>query len=254
MLQEALELYGKLMHACAAVRRGKAYLMNLERTITVLQKKPCLPQHPDKSLEQDLIWWSSLLQSGGVSQPIHPPATFSIPLTYSHASLGISIGIVINNKWRAWRLVPGWQTADGGKWDITWAEAISFELLVHTLASLSHVGENIIIYGDNMSIIEGWWRGSHRNRAVDEVSKWIHEFTHSLFRPLKICTEYVTSKSNLADEPSRGIYGEKHLLLPPTIFLMKSDASSLMQRILSPPQSSTYSVMGSTLLLQPSHQ
>lgn len=67
-----------------------------------------------------------------------------------------------------------------------------------------------------MSVIEGWWRGSHRNRAVDEVSKWIHEFTHSLSRPLKIRTEYVTSKSNPADEPSRGIYREKQLLLPPT--------------------------------------
>jgi hypothetical protein len=61
MLQEALELYVKLMHACAAVKRGRAYLMSLERTIAILQKKPCLPQHPDKSLEQDLIWWSSLL-------------------------------------------------------------------------------------------------------------------------------------------------------------------------------------------------
>jgi hypothetical protein len=216
VLQEALKLYGKLMHACTAVKRGRTYLMSLERTIAVLQKKPCLPQRPDKSHEQDLTWWSNLLQSGGVSQPICPPATFSIPLAYSDASSGIGISIVINDKWRAWRLVPGWQTADSGKRDIAWAEAIGFELLVRTLATLPNVGENIIVYGDNTSIVEGWWKGSHRNRAVNEVFKWIHEFTHSLSRPLKICTEYVTSKSNPADEPSRGIYGEKHLLLPPT--------------------------------------
>jgi hypothetical protein len=141
---------------------------------------------------------------------------FSIPLAYSDASSGIGIGIIINDKWRAWRLVPGWQTADSGKQDITWAEAIGFNLLVHTLATLPNVGENIIVYGDNTSVVEGWWKGSHRNRAVNEFFKQIHVFTHSLSRPLEIRTEYVTSKSNPADKPSRGIYGEKHLLLPPT--------------------------------------
>jgi hypothetical protein len=115
MLQEVLELYSKLMHACAVITRGRAYLTSLERTIAVFRIKPLLPQRPDKEVEHDLNWWSETLQSGGVSRPIHPPAQFARPNAFSDASSGIGIGIVIRERWRAWRLVPGWKNADGGK-------------------------------------------------------------------------------------------------------------------------------------------
>jgi hypothetical protein len=215
MLQEALELYGKLIHACAAVKRGRAYLTSLEWTIAVLQKKPLLPQHPDKETGPDLLWWSNLLQAGGVARPIIPPSTFSRPLAFSDASSGIGIGIVIGDKWRAWRLIPGWQTAANGKQDIAWAEAIGFEMLVYTIATLPGTSDHVILYGDNTSIVEGWWRGSNKNKAVNGVFKRIHEFLHNLPRRLEIHTEYVPSKYNPADGPSRGIYGPESLLLPP---------------------------------------
>lgn len=214
VLQEVLELYGKLMHACAAVTRGRAYLTSLERTISVLRLKPLLPQCPDKDVLHDLDWWSELLQSGGVSRPIRPPAQFSRPNAFSDASSSIGIGIVIGDRWRAWRLVPGWQTAENGKRDIGWAEAIGFELLVRTLAALPNISEHVIVYGDNTGVVEGWWRGSHRNKAVNAVFKRIHEFIFNLPRCFEIRTEYVVSESNPADEPSRGIYGPEHLLLP----------------------------------------
>jgi hypothetical protein len=73
VLQEALELYGKLIHACTAIKRGRAYLTSLKQTIAILQKKPLLPQRPDKKTEPDLVWWSDLLQAGGIARPIIPP-------------------------------------------------------------------------------------------------------------------------------------------------------------------------------------
>jgi hypothetical protein len=215
MLQEALELYGKLIHTCAAIKRGRAYLTSLEWTIAVLQKKPLLPQHPDKETKPDLLWWSNLLQAGSVVWPIIPPSTFSRPLAFSDASSGIGIGIVIRDKWRAWRLILGWQTAANGKWDIAWAEAIGFEILVYTIATLPGTSDHVILYGDNTSIVEGWWRGSNKNKAINGVFKHIHEFLHNLPRRLEIHTEYVPSKYNPADGPSRGIYGPESLLLPP---------------------------------------
>jgi len=215
VLQEVLELYGKLMHACAAIMRGRAYLTSLERTIAVFHIKPLLPQRPDKEVKHDLNWWSETLQSGGVSRPIRPPAQFARPNAFSDASSGIGIGIVIRERWCAWRLVPGWRNADGGKRDIGWAEAIGFELLVHTLSALPSTSDHLIVYGDNTGVVEGWWKGSHKNKAVNSVFKQIHDFIHHLPRHLEIHTEYVASKANPADSPSRGIYGPEHLLLPP---------------------------------------
>jgi hypothetical protein len=130
-------------------------------------------------------------------------------------SSSVGIGIIIGDKWRAWRLIPGWQTEGNGKQDIAWAEAIGFELLVYTIAALPNTSSHVILYGDNTSIIKGWWRGSSKNKAVNGVFKCIHEFLHNLPRHLEIHTEYIPSKSNPADGPSRGIYGPEHLLLPP---------------------------------------
>jgi hypothetical protein len=39
-LQETLQLYGKLMHTCTAITRGRVYLTSLEHTIAVCQGNP----------------------------------------------------------------------------------------------------------------------------------------------------------------------------------------------------------------------
>jgi hypothetical protein len=175
---------------------------------------PFLPHRAGKSVSDDLDWWTNLLQSGGVARHIYPTSTLQNPLAFSDASSGIGIGIVIGNFWRAWRLIPGWQTLDG-KRDIGWAEAIGFELLIHAIAVLPSVGENVLVHGDNTGIVEGWWKHRHRNKAVNGVFRRIHEFLHHLPNRLDIVTTYVPSEFNPADDPSRGILGPSHLLLPP---------------------------------------
>jgi hypothetical protein len=55
---------------------------------------------------------------------------------------------VIGDCWRAWRLIPGWKTHDG-KRDIRWAEAVGFELLICTIASLLNTDGHVIVQGDN---------------------------------------------------------------------------------------------------------
>ena len=47
--------------------------------------------------------------------------------TYSNASSGFGIGIMIGDKWYAWCLLPGWK-ANGC--DIGYAKAIGFKLLI----------------------------------------------------------------------------------------------------------------------------
>jgi hypothetical protein len=111
-------------------------------------------------------------------------------------------------------LIPGWKTRNG-KRDIRWAEAVAFELLVYAIATIPNISGRILTHGDNTGVIEGWWRGRHRNRDVNHVFQRINEFTHTLPFPFDIVTSYVPSAANPADEPSRGIYGPTSLLLPP---------------------------------------
>jgi hypothetical protein len=174
---------------------------------------PFLPHRPEKSIAEDLIWWLDLLQSGGASRNIYPQTSLKDPSAFSDASSGVGIGIVIGERWRAWRLIPGWKTHNG-KRDIGWAEAVGFELLVYTLATFTNIGSNVLVHGDNTGVVEGWWKRRHRNTAVNGVFKRISNFLHDLPNRLDISTAYIASGSNPADDPSRGIYGPISLLLP----------------------------------------
>lgn len=214
ILQDVQELYGKLLHACSAVPRGRAYLTNMEKMLSICGAQPFLPHRAEKNIAADLDWWSSLLQSGGVSRTIYPPLPLENPLAFSDATSGIGIGIVIGDHWHAWRLIPGWQTLNG-KQDIGWAEAVGFEFLIYTLSTIPGFNGNLLVHGDNTGIIEGWEKFKHRNRAVNGIFRRIHEFMLNLPTRFEIHTTYVASASNPADEPSRGIYGPLHLLLPP---------------------------------------
>lgn len=214
VLQDVRELYGKLLHTCEVVKHGRAYLTSLESMMGICSDKPYLPHRPIKDVEIDLLWWSELLQNGAAARPILPPIPFSDPLAYSDASSTIGIAIVIGRRWRAWRLIPGWQTRNGQR-DIGWAEAVGFELLVRSLATLPEQGNALTVYGDNTGVVEGWWKGRSRNKEVNLVFRRVHEYIRLVPKRFEIRTSYVASKHNPADEPSRGIYPPRELLLPP---------------------------------------
>lgn len=214
-LHDVQELYGKLLHACEATPRGKAYLTNLEAMLSYCSEKSFLPHRAGQRVANDLNWWSELLQSGSVTRTIYPAPKLKNPFAFSDASSGIGIGIVIGDRWRAWRLISGWKTRDG-KRDIGWAEAVRFELLTYTLTSLLNTDGHVVVHGDNTGVIEGWWKRRHRNIEVNGVFHRINKFIHNLPYTFDVVTLYIASASNPANKPSRGIYGPRSLLLPPT--------------------------------------
>jgi hypothetical protein len=223
VLQDVQELYGKLLHACEAVPRGRAYLTNLEVMLSLCGKKPFLPHRAGDRVAEDLDWWSALLQSGGINRPIYPTVKLEDRSAFSDASSGIGIGIIVGSRWRAWRLIPGWKTHNG-KRDIGWAEAVAFELLVYTIAAIPDISSRVLLQGDNTGVVEGWWKQRHRNQEVNRVFRRISEFTHSLPGPFDVVTSYVASADNPADSLSRGIYGLTKLLLPPVKLPAELDA------------------------------
>ena len=171
--------------------------------------------HP-KGLRDNTDWWINILSQPVISRPIPGPVPLYNAGAFSDVSSSIGIGIIIGGHWRAWRLIPGWNTLNGIK-DIGWAEAIGFELLMRSLIDLSSGSEalHFLINGDNIGVVEGWWNGRSQNEAVNTVFRWIHTLLESHGNRHSLHTTYVLSKSNPADGLSQGIYPLTALLLPP---------------------------------------
>ena len=208
-LEETQKLYGKLLHACLVLPAGRAYLTSLESLMASFSENPFVPHHAPRHTIADLSWWFDVLNSPRTSRPIPGPAVVSDKNAFSDASSGFGVGIVIGNKWRAWRLVPGWKT--NGR-DIGWAEAVGLELLARALCATSKPGQHFRVFGDNRGVVEGWWKGRSRNWETNKVFRRIHDIadTHQSF----FITRYVVSRENPADAPSRGLYPPLDDLLP----------------------------------------
>lgn len=208
-LEEVRKLYGKLLHASLVLPAGRAYLTKLEAMLSLFDDRPFMPRTPPRGTSEDLLWWIHKLRQPTLSRPIPGPHELRDTLAFSDASSGVGIGIIISGRWRAWRLLPNWNT-DGR--NIGWAEAVGLELLIRALVPSSTTGLHYKVYGDNRGVVEGWWKGRSRNKPTNEVFKRLHELSES--SGCTYHTRYVPSASNPADGPSRGIYPPLRLLLP----------------------------------------
>lgn len=208
-LNQVQKLYGKLLHASAVHKPARAYLTGLEAMLGIFQDSPFKPRHPPKGTKEDLKWWLSHLSSPHPPLPLVNPDSFVEINAFSDASSQIGIGITTDDHWRAWKLAPGWQT-DGR--DIAWAEAIGFELLIYTLLHNCRSARNITIFGDNQGVIDAWKNGRSRSKQVNLVFRRIHDFLQQC--RCNVHAEYVRSEDNPADEPSRGVFFPRRLLLP----------------------------------------
>jgi len=214
VLKQVQELYGKLLHACLVLPAGRSRLIGFESMLTTGQANPFIPCHAPHTITDVLVWWTATLQSKTLCRSIPHPITLFDSHAYSDASSGIGIGFIIGTCWQAWCLIPGWTTLNG-KRDIGWAEAVGFELLVHSVISVGGHTRHYKLYGDNKGVVEGWWKGHSRNSAVNTVFQRIQNYLASLDAAEIIHSVYVPSAQNPADEPSCGIYQSDSLLLPP---------------------------------------
>ncbi|OBZ66761.1 hypothetical protein A0H81_13225 [Grifola frondosa] len=132
-LREVQKLYGKLLHATLVVREGRAYLTSLESMLGIFGDRPFMPRTPPVTTPSDIRWWTDTLSRPSLSRRIPRPVEVFDPWTYSDASSECGIGVCVGDRWRAWRLLPGWK-GDGR--EIGWAEAVGFEFAIKILLKL----------------------------------------------------------------------------------------------------------------------
>ncbi len=85
---------------------------------------------------------------------IPAPSYISDIDTFSDASSGAGTASLVGQKWKAWRLLPRWQTDD---------QDIALELIAHAVVAEHGRGRAYRLYCDNRVVVEGCHKGRSCN-------------------------------------------------------------------------------------------
>lgn len=210
--REQLEsLIGTLNHVTLILPNGRAHLPSLFKLRATFpsNSRPWTTRKITAAVAEDIKWWCTSLQDTWCGMNIvKPPPPLHIQL-FVDASTGWGLGLTLDGKWLAWQFISGWKADER---DIGWAEMVAVELAVRTLVSAGYKNSHIIIHSDNKGVVGSMRAGRSRNAPSNAILRHIVALLqeHSLW----ITTEWVSTKLNPADAPSRGNFASRSLLFP----------------------------------------
>jgi len=202
--KECMSIHGTLQHITFVYKDGHSTLPPFS---TFLAKFPndYARHHIPKSVSDSLLWWVAILSNPSCSCSLLPRRIID-PNVWVDASTSWGIGVIIGERWSAWRLLDGWK-ADGR--DIGWAEAIALEMAILWLIHKGYSDWKITIHGDNTGVIGAYEKGHSRNIPRNDSLRRISSCI--IPNNIVIAPVYVKSAMNKADPISRGILGLPHL-------------------------------------------
>jgi hypothetical protein len=119
------------------------------------------------------------------------------------------IGFVWEGRWLAWHFLPGWK--EEGR-DIGWAEMVAIELALHAVVAARHRSVHLIIRSDNEGVVGATHAGKSHNSPSNLILRWIVDLFHD--HDLWATITWISTKDNLADRPSCGLFPAAHDIFP----------------------------------------
>lgn len=215
-LEAAESIIGTLNHVCMVVPQGRSRMTQFYRfRATFKETTSRFIQHKvTAELRLDVEWWRTELRKEFVGiECVQPKEPLSLSLMVD-ASTGWGMGFVLDGKWLAWEFKENWKT-DGR--EIGWGEMVVIELALRTLMAAGYRDCHIRLRSDNQGVVgalkAGYSKGSKQNAILRHIV--------SLMQSSKIwlSVDWVSTKDNVADAPSRGEFGPKKDIYghPPSI-------------------------------------
>jgi hypothetical protein len=163
---------GTLVHCSLALLDGCSHLPSISHFTASFNflLSPFIQLTPNPSLLSDIAWWRSQLANDFCGSLLaKPPPAASIEF-WVDASSSWGIGIILGDKWNAWKLVPGW---DKDGCNIGWAKIIAIQ---HGLLFAIHRGftdTHFMVKSNNQGVIQAIQGGKSRSPVQNLVLQTI---------------------------------------------------------------------------------
>jgi hypothetical protein len=201
-LLELQKIHGSLVHICFVYQEGSSHLPLVSNFMAKFNGNEFIRRRGSSSLSHTLTWWKKLLSLPDYFRQLRPLGEVVDMDIYVDASMSWGIGIIIGQRWAAFRLAPDWKRP--GR-DICWLEAIALKLLVYFLVQLDISEIRLLIHSDNKGAIGALEKGRSPNEALNLCVRRTYAVLadHLIVPEL----EYIESARNPSDPLSRGELG-----------------------------------------------
>lgn len=200
---ECETLIGCLQHCCLVLREGRSHMPSLYRMLSSFKStaSPSVMHKITPLALEDIAWWTSQLQAELCARKLRAIPDPLPLVVYVDASTSFGIGFLADNRWLAWRLLPGWKS-DGR--DIGWAEMVAIDLGLRALIHSGLRNVHIKFWSDNQGVVGALKAGRSRSLAQNDILRRLSSF--ALDHDIWFSVDWVKSADNLSDNVSRGIF------------------------------------------------
>jgi hypothetical protein len=195
---------GTLNHCSLVLIAARTHLPSLYEFARRFNAPNCHPLSTHKitrRVADDIIWWRSQLSADFCGMTLRsPPAPLDLFICMD-ASTSWGVGFWMEGKWIAWRCIDGWKS-DGR--DIGWLEMVTVELALTAIIAAGYKDVHLLFRSDNSGVVGALQSGSSRNSQQNSILRRIIHLFHD--HNLWITTSWISTKDNLSDGPSRGLF------------------------------------------------
>lgn len=173
------------------------------------------PRHQKTFIQQFLLCnWQGVsgqpLSATGVAlPPVDKNPTGAKLEIFVDSAASWGIGFIKDGRWLAWKFKRGWDTE--GR-DNSWGEMVAVELGLRVAIAAGHRSRGITVRSDNSGVVRSLVSGISRNFQQNLILQKILQLCRTY--NVRITPEWISTKLNPADKPSRGMFAPRGLLFP----------------------------------------